>query len=1206
MRRTGQATRYEVPLGDVDAQGYTYNSESNNSNNDEDDVSSSATGGDPFGLRSHGFGTSHRVYSNGSAVRKPLGQTSANRTLNAISSIKEKMTKKTNRSTSIRAADGPHVRSSLDFESHFIDKDSPQTNQQDDNSEEEIVFTPAIKGSSKQRDRRPTEDTYFSAMSPITPAARALSTVSKRSMKERRTPAQTSAAVQRQSTRTPRTTSNRTPNNHTSSTIPIQGVTMNDLAANTSPISSVGAHSPTSGGLQRIRATSHGETSAMSHRAPLRAVNERSSSPPRRAKSASNSSHTHTVDNRASFPSKSNETVTASHRLQQVQDLEEQVAELSRALQESQAHAAKLQDSLQNELSEEWEKHQRMVESLEEREARLDQRQDEWRSVENELKQTEEAQADESARLSRWQEELAKNQQAFSQEKEDFQLTMAEHAQEMDDKRQKWEKAVARQSEDLQSQQQELEDLNSELEEQQKHLDRRAEDLAKQALLLDERQHEIDLDLVERHSSKEAEVELLQQAVEDLQVLRRDEEKALLITQKALKEARTQQEKIQKDSQTVKEALQQRLALGHQEFQEKEKELEEVKRKIQVFLHEDKKSRAIAASKARESAQKLDASLQQIMVAQREQENLKNKISQERSKLDDIRQSYVDTQAALKKERELIDSQCQELEEDQRVRERSWEEREAAFKSKEEDLLASISKREQESLERINTEQASLEKQRVETLASLQTEEARIEAENKDLSLRQSKLEEAWEQLQREKMDCDNLRRELNERVVQFAATEGREKRNRQEAEWQAEQHQKEILKSNERLEEMKAERDVLVTRISSLQKQLTDLQADHKSTIAILEKQLKDVEAKSDSESRRADKLQKDMEQARIESIDEHDHVSKLLSGVERQSALLDDRTHELDEKEADLEDLTKRLTERESELDILESELHTTQQELLENQIMLDKERQELQQYALSDVLDRPLRRDQESKSAALSKWVRVTMFDRQEADSKELSNQLEKRLQDLEDSQRMVNRLKEEKQDLILRLDELSMKLNTKNANESSLISQMNSIKEEMQLMKRKLEDRSTAQNKERHLLQTQLNEAKDEHKEVVAKFEARIEEASKARISYYEKQLRQMEERVHSQDFQSSSTAEELRWKITALEEDKQALHEQLQNEREQMMEQAARKESELIHRETRLEEDIRKCEERQQRLQALASQIQKKALQLAQDEKAMKH
>ena len=95
MRRRGQATTYEVALGDVDAQGYTYNSESNNPNNDdcEDDVSSSATGGDPFGLRSHGFGTNHRGYSNESAVRKPLGQTSANRTLNAISSIKEKMAK---------------------------------------------------------------------------------------------------------------------------------------------------------------------------------------------------------------------------------------------------------------------------------------------------------------------------------------------------------------------------------------------------------------------------------------------------------------------------------------------------------------------------------------------------------------------------------------------------------------------------------------------------------------------------------------------------------------------------------------------------------------------------------------------------------------------------------------------------------------------------------------------------------------------------------------------------------------------------------------------------------------------------------------------------------------------------------------------------------------------------------------------------------
>jgi hypothetical protein len=113
-----------------------------------------------------------------------------------------------------------------------------------------------------------------------------------------------------------------------------------------------------------------------------------------------------------------------------VHDLEEQVMELTRALQEAQQHVGKLQHEMDDELSHEWARQRQLAQDLQEREARLDQRQEEWRAVQNnEIKEVELTQAKQVDRLAQWEQQLQQKQVEFEQA-----MTRQQQEQELQDR----------------------------------------------------------------------------------------------------------------------------------------------------------------------------------------------------------------------------------------------------------------------------------------------------------------------------------------------------------------------------------------------------------------------------------------------------------------------------------------------------------------------------------------------------------------------------------------------------------------------------------------------------------------------------------------------------------------------------------------------------------------------------------------------------
>jgi chromosome segregation ATPase len=515
----------------------------------------------------------------------------------------------------------------------------------------------------------------------------------------------------------------------------------------------------------------------------------------------------------------------------------------------------------------------------------------------------------------------------------------------------------------------------------------------------------------------------------------------------------------------------------------------------------------------------------------------------------------------------------------------------------------------------------------------LETNASKLEYLQENLSIVAQKYQQDCQELERERSGCQTLRADLNNRIAHFASSEGRQKRMRQELEWEI-----------ERLETlMEAQRREHANQIAVAQDDIDELRQRHRDEMTQLAKSLASVEAERDAVTIELELLSGQEETREKEfALHQGNLFSKKQSLQEERDLLIDEKLT-LEERIVSLvdaktiikkrydalvkdkrslrEDLAcatdraeqsetqilqyrrEKLAEDEDrekmsvlmdDLEVQTARIETREEELKQQEASLklqvcetsaqvadieDREQQaahvtrQYQKNALASLLNRRLRQDRESVSAALSKWVRVTLFQLagDDANANASESQLEgdpvsfdEREGVLEDSKSAI-----EKQ------------LHESKRNEGELRSELSRLQDEKQEMTNQLGAVRARVTFEGSAKSDQLRSS-DEKKD--ASFSDRESEVERK-----ESALRQREQDVFAKENDSSVRSEEFGSTNSRLR---------------QMANQLREKERDLQRREENLASELAKCEHRQSRLKQMATQLQLKAEELARDRKSL--
>jgi hypothetical protein len=235
-----------------------------------------------------------------------------------------------------------------------------------------------------------------------------------------------------------------------------------------------------------------------------------------------------------------------------------------------------------------------------------------------------------------------------------------------------------------------------------------------------------------------------------------------------------------------------------------------------------------------------------------------------------------------------------------------------------------------------------------------------------------------------------------------------------------------------------------------------------------------------------------------------------------------------------------------------------------------------------ALAKLLDKPWRHEQEAVSAAFSKWVRSALFDVDEQiRATEADESIIKLLQENEELQETVTQLEEDRSCLLDRENtlertnaDLEVHLNACNEIETQLRTEI----EVLELEKKSLQQELASLKLEVQSIAAKSKEEAKEMESLIATREAELDQKENALL------LREGE--IQNKGTDASSQFEEANTRIRTLANH---LHE---------------KGKDLEAREAQLLSDFTKNENTQQRLQALAMQLQVKAEQLRKDQSGL--
>lgn len=472
--------------------------------------------------------------------------------------------------------------------------------------------------------------------------------------------------------------------------------------------------------------------------------------------------------------------------------------------------------------------------TLDDKRQQASRQQQDWLELQNALQESELAQQQEHQRLVDWSAELERLEHSLENQKQDLQ-----------EQRQEQKERVQQDRDKLVDQERRLNEWQRRLQEETETLRARSKQMLQQETKIRTAQTKLQQDnadiqsaldeLEARNQSYEAKYELIEQAVEELTLKRQDEEEKLEAALQQRRDVAAQAEQIIADSEQVKSALQEKIELAQaqlvtiqDEIGDKRHELESLQEKIQNFVEKDHDSRRKAMKEAERAAEELKA-------------------------VQDEKTHLVEQVAKLEEKCERIVEHIKQREEEWKLRHQSLVEEEQITIS---EMKLDADRETQSMVQAARDHIAKLAQAQMESMEKSAKELddgfEKIEAMQSKLANTVMQYENEYQKLIRDQQACESLRAELNEKISNFVASEGREKRLREELEWEVErlqsllrteransdkrakdveadmerlreQNQDELLSLAQRLEAIESERDGAFSDIEKLRALLSE-----------------------------------------------------------------------------------------------------------------------------------------------------------------------------------------------------------------------------------------------------------------------------------------------------------------------------------------------------------------------------------------------
>jgi hypothetical protein len=610
--------------------------------------------------------------------------------------------------------------------------------------------------------------------------------------------------------------------------------------------------------------------------------------------------------------------------------------------------------------------------ALDREQERLESRENDWNELQDELIALEEEHQQREARLVEWQEQIQTAEQALRQERS--QLRKEQEAQ--NERIQQEKDQIASQQRRLLGTEQRLDAQALAIQERTQQLDAKQTQLSQLESRVQKDQQELltATEELENQTSREhAKFQQMQDEMKDMLERRRVEERAL-------ERSIQQRQKFEQETDEIKAQAEQTQSNVSAHMRNAQSELERVQTQVKELRGElaalqQRKQNVLDADEARRKAvvaetakadQNLTAVLQQLEVAQRERSSVAAALAEQQRELDNVKQHMAREETKWHAERVELDDRASKLN----------QLREAATKEAK-DIVAEAELRAnriaQTTIDDSKAMTQELEQQRLALNEKMRTYERDQEVLQRDSDAHQKSLAE------------------FNKRVHDFMAVEGREKLLREELDLKVKrltslvqkeraEHSKEVQRLEQTIRTHQAEsehnRSRLSKRLAEVEAERDEMNADSSTLRQCIMDRERDIES-----------LQGDLKSLRDELTNAQHQANELLERESRSRASNND-LHQLKRFMERLEAQSAVLEQQEQHCKQMSLDLETREQEYQRDLTALSEERQKMlqackqateeQRAAILARLSQPWRREQESISAAFSRFVRSTLTD------------------------------------------------------------------------------------------------------------------------------------------------------------------------------------------------------------------------------------
>ena len=529
--------------------------------------------------------------------------------------------------------------------------------------------------------------------------------------------------------------------------------------------------------------------------------------------------------------------------------------------------------------------------------------------------------------LDRQQRDLTEREKKFQQQQEEKKRELEQQQQELYTREQVWEGNVQERERKLQAWQRSLETQQAQLDEKESQVEsslaRKVQDMAKLEAQLHSQQEEL------RHEqeSQQSRLVLQEQALQELVKQRQQEEERLDNATLHLEQATLQSRKIRMDAKKVKEALQGKMARSHVEYEnlvndicEKRAELEDYKKRLSLFVLEDRKSRTVAET----TLKQLELDLNRV-----------------RGELHDAQSKLEQVEGDVSVQQKVHDCLVLQVRQEQTLWETRRRELELELMTLRQAFKDDVVRMEHDCWQR--QEQVSRE---------LEDTMERCERMRQTVETQAKKVSQAKERLVQEQDECKSERVRLDRMLALVNGTAEHDKKQRADMEWELERlqsllemerrnHEQHVRSESEKQtraveclrQEHREELQSLANRIETLEAESCQLERDLKDAGDTVEEQKKQhslevntllgekkiIEEELASALKRADSWEKtvkrltmDQVENKLQETEEREKIRLLMERLEVNGTKLENKLKDVELREKRIEEQKEQLREQ------------------------------------------------------------------------------------------------------------------------------------------------------------------------------------------------------------------------------------------------------------------------------------------------------